>query len=119
MSSQLPTEWQDAKTTLAAKQKAGNLKTWTDANNSLEHQPNHEKSALDEPQNFDRNTNIPHVDGMARTGLPQPAGVYRDEGKNTLPQYRKGKAKNGEPQQSPREPTGDAGSNIESGRGYH
>jgi hypothetical protein len=45
--------------------------------------------------------------------------TYRDEGKKTLPQYRGGKANNGEPQQFPREPTGDGGSNIESGRGYY
>jgi hypothetical protein len=45
--------------------------------------------------------------------------TYRNEGKKTLPQYRGGKANNGEPQQFPRKPTGDGGSNIESGRGYY
>jgi hypothetical protein len=27
---------------------------------------------LNEPQNYDQNTNVPHVDGMTRTVLPQP-----------------------------------------------
>jgi hypothetical protein len=49
------------------------------------------------------------------TGAP----VTYDQGKATLPQYRGGKANNGEPQQFPCKPTGDAGSNIESGRGYY
>jgi hypothetical protein len=53
-------------------QKAGQMKTWNDASRSLDHQPNHEKSALNEPQNYDQNTNVPHVDGMTRTVLPQP-----------------------------------------------
>jgi hypothetical protein len=49
------------------------------------------------------------------TGAP----VTYDQGKATLPQYRGGKANNGESQQFPRKTTSDAGSNIESGRGYY
>jgi hypothetical protein len=68
----LPAEWQDAKTAALAKQKAGQLRTWNDASRSLEHQPNHEPSPADDQQEYDRNTNIPAVDGMTRTALPQP-----------------------------------------------
>jgi hypothetical protein len=48
----------------------------------------------------------------------QPA-TYRDEGKKTRPEFRGGKAYNGEPQQPLQPPKGDTGSNIESGRGYY
>ena len=56
----------------AAKQKAGQLRTWNDASKSLKTQPNHEKSSLDDPKSYNSNTNIPTVDGMTRTALPQP-----------------------------------------------
>jgi hypothetical protein len=47
------------------------------------------------------------------------AVTYYDQGKATLPQYRGGKANNGEPKQHPRKPSGDTGSNIESGGGHY
>jgi hypothetical protein len=96
------------------------------AQDSLMIKPNHEKSNI-KTNVTDRvgvhggeiNQNIPYVDGMTQTELPQPADVFRDQAKKTLPQYRNGKANNGEPQQFPYDPTGDTGSNIESGRGYY
>lgn len=59
-------------------------------------QPNHETSPLDGDTDwYDRNTNIPQVDGMARTELPQPAVKGRTpnyvgpDGKHNFPNLEK------------------------------
>jgi hypothetical protein len=95
----------------AAKQKAGVVDQWTKA-----------ASTIKRPTDigFIDTKNLDQGNIAANRPEARPASaVGKNEGKNTLPQYRNGKANNGEPQQFPRKPQGGAGSNIESGRGYY
>jgi hypothetical protein len=72
----LPAEWQDAKTNALAKQKAGQLRTWNDAQNTLKVKPNKEQSALDDNVDYGPNgPGLPKMNGMTQAELPQPTSV--------------------------------------------
>jgi hypothetical protein len=112
MRAALPAEFQpkslgdqftDATAKVRAGQKAGHVKTWTDAGKTLLTKPNHEASPLDDNASelYDRNTNAPFVDGMVSTKLPKSAVNART--KNYVYSNGKHKFPDSEPQQFPNE----------------
>jgi hypothetical protein len=116
----LPAEWQDAKAATLAKQRAGQLRTWNDAQNSLKVQSNKETSELDVEKKYGPNApGFLKVNGMVQQEVVPPAVLGRQKDGRSIgaETYKKFPAK--EPFVGPQEPTGDTGSNIESGRGYY
>jgi hypothetical protein len=112
----LPEEWRSYQKDALSKQKDGVMRTWNDAQNSLKVKPNKMASPLDDKVDYQQNTNIPHVDGMTQTQLPQPAvgGLQKDGRSIGAETYKK--FPNSQKQQFPHQ-IPDTGGAIEDGRG--
>jgi hypothetical protein len=117
---QLPNEWKDFQKTSLEKQKTGQLRTWNDAQDSLKVQPNNETSELDVEKKYGPNApGFLKVNGMAQQEVVPPAVGGRQKDGRSIGAETYKKHPRSEPRNQPEEPTGDTGSNQESGRGYY